>query len=177
MLIERPMTELPAGIVTFLFTDIEGSTRLLQELGERYADVLTDHRRLLREAFEQSSGREIGTQGDSFFVAFGDAGAAVRAAATGQRALAAHRWPGETELRVRMGIHTGEPLLVADNYVGIDVHRAARIASAAHGGQVLVSARTVRAAREDGVDGAQRSGSSARFRSRTCPSRSVSFSS
>ena len=146
------MTELPAGIVTFLFTDIEGSTRLLHELGDRYADVLTDHRRLLREAFEQSSGREIGTQGDSFFVAFGDAGAAVRAAATGQRALAAHRWPGETELRVRMGIHTGEPLIVADNYVGIDVHRAARIAAAAHGGQVLVSARTCALAREDGVD-------------------------
>jgi WD40 repeat protein/class 3 adenylate cyclase len=153
MLIERPMTELPAGTVTFLFTDIEGSTRLVQELGERYADVLTDHRRLLREAFAQCSGREVDTQGDSFFVAFGDAGAAVRAAAAAQRALAAHRWPDGVELRVRMGIHTGEPLIVADTYVGMDVHRAARIAAAAYGGQVLISARTGALVRRDGGDG------------------------
>ena len=142
MLAGRPMIELPAGTVTFLFTDIEGSTRLLRELGERYADVLTDQRRLLRDAFAQYRGREVDTQGDSFFVAFGDAGDAVRAAAAAQRALAAHPWPGESEVRVRMGIHTGEPLLAGDHYVGIDVHRGARIAAAAHGGQVLISART-----------------------------------
>src|ERR671932_1553827 len=145
------MIELPAGTVTFLFTDIEGSTRLLNELGERYAEALADHRRLLRDVFAQCSGREVDTQGDSFFVAFGDAGDAVRAAASAQRALAAHPWPGETELRVRMGIHTGEPLLADDHYVGIDVHRGARIAAAAHGGQVLVSARTSALVRRDGA--------------------------
>ena len=144
------MTELPAGTVTFLFTDIEGSTRLLRELGDRYAGVLTDHRRLLRAAFARYSGREVDTQGDSFFVAFGDAGDAVRAAAAAQRALAAHRWPGGSDLRVRMGIHTGEPLLADGHYVGIDVHRGARIAAAAHGGQVLISARTTALARADG---------------------------
>ncbi len=142
MLNELPMTDLPAGTVTFLFTDIEGSTRLLQELGDRYADVLTDHRRLLREAFAQYGGREVDTQGDSFFVAFGDAGDAVRAAAAAQRALAAHPWPGKADVRVRMGVHTGEPLIAGDHYVGIDVHRGARIAAAAYGGQVLISART-----------------------------------
>jgi WD40 repeat protein/class 3 adenylate cyclase len=146
------MTELPAGTVTFLFTDIEGSTRLLHELGERYAEVLTDHRRLLREVFARYSGREVDTQGDSFFVAFGDVGDAVRAAAAAQRALARHPWPGEAAVRVRMGIHTGEPLLAGDHYVGIDVHRGARIAAAAHGGQVLISARTSALAREDGAD-------------------------
>jgi WD40 repeat protein/class 3 adenylate cyclase/energy-coupling factor transporter ATP-binding protein EcfA2 len=142
MLTERPMTELPAGTVTFLFTDIEGSTRLLHELGDRYADVLTDHRRLLREVFGRHNGREVDTQGDSFFVAFGDADDAVRAAAAAQGALAAHPWPGEADVRVRMGIHTGEPLISGDHYVGIDVHRGARIAAAAYGGQVLISART-----------------------------------
>ena len=145
------MTDLPAGTVTFLFTDIEGSTRLLHELGERYADVLTDHRRLLRNVFAQNSGREVDTQGDSFFVAFGDAGDAVRAAAAAQQALAAHRWPGENGVRVRMGIHTGEPLLADGHYVGIDVHRGARIAAAAHGGQVLISARTSALVRGDGA--------------------------
>lgn len=152
MLVGRPMTELPAGTVTFLFTDIEGSTRLLHELGERYADVLTDHRRLLREVFVEYSGREVDTQGDSFFVAFGDAGDAVRAAAAAQRALTAHPWPGEADVRVRMGIHTGEPLVAGDHYVGIDVHRGARIAAAAHGGQVLISARASALARGDGAD-------------------------
>jgi WD40 repeat protein/class 3 adenylate cyclase/energy-coupling factor transporter ATP-binding protein EcfA2 len=146
------MTALPAGTVTFLFTDIEGSTRLLQELGDRYVDVLTDHRRLLREAFVQHGGREVDTQGDSFFVVFGDASDAVRAAAAAQQALAAHPWPGEAHVRVRMGIHTGEPLLAEDHYVGIDVHRGARIAAAAHGGQVLISARTSTLASGDGAD-------------------------
>jgi class 3 adenylate cyclase len=102
--------------------------------------------------FAQYSGREVDTQGDSFFVAFGNAGDAVHAAAAAQRALAAHAWPGETDVRVRMGIHTGEPLLAGDQYVGIDVHRGARIAAAAHGGQVLISARTTALVREDGAD-------------------------
>ncbi|HEY7004743.1 MAG TPA: adenylate/guanylate cyclase domain-containing protein [Gaiellaceae bacterium] len=146
------MTELPAGTVTFLFTDIEGSTRLLHHLGDRYADVLTDHRRLLRVAFARHSGREVDTQGDSFFVAFGDAGDAVRAAEAAQRALAEHPWPEDRDVRVRMGVHTGEPLLAEGHYVGIDVHRGARIAAAAHGGQVLISARTSALVREDGAE-------------------------
>jgi WD40 repeat protein/class 3 adenylate cyclase len=145
------MTGLPAGTVTFLFTDIEGSTRLLHALGDRYADVLTDHRRLLREVFGEWGGREVDTQGDSFFVAFAHAGDAVRAAADGQRALAGHRWPEAGDLRVRMGLHTGEPLVAGDHYVGIDVHRGARIAAAAYGGQVLISARTCDLVQNDGA--------------------------
>jgi len=128
--------ELPSGTVTFLFTDIEGSTRLLEELGERYSDVLGEHNRLLREAFERHDGVEIATQGDSFVVAFTGAGDAVAAAAEAQRALAA------TPVRVRMGLHTGEPELTDEGYVGLDVHRAARIGAAAHGGQVVVSETT-----------------------------------
>jgi WD40 repeat protein/class 3 adenylate cyclase len=151
MLNERPMTELPAGTVTFLFTDIEGSTRLLHELGDSYAEVLRDHRQLLRDTFKQHGGHEVDTQGDSFFVAFSNAGDAVRAAAAGQRALAAHPWPGKTDVRVRMGVHTGEPLIAGDHYVGIDVHRGARIAAAAYGGQVLISARTRALVQSDGA--------------------------
>jgi len=134
--------ECPTGTVTFLFTDIEGSTRLLHELGDRYAEVLTEHGRLVREACDQYGGRVVDTQGDSFFVAFGDARDAVTAAAEVQKALAEHGWPDGVAVRVRMGIHTGEPLVVETHYVGIDVHRAARIGAAAHGGQVLVSDRT-----------------------------------
>jgi WD40 repeat protein/class 3 adenylate cyclase len=145
------MTALPDGTVTFLFTDIEGSTRLLHELGNGYADVLTDHRRLLRDAFRQHGGREVDTQGDSFFVAFANADDAVGAAAAAQRALAAHPWPAKTEVRVRMGVHTGEPMIVGEHYVGIDVHRAARIAAAASGGQVLISARTSALLQENGA--------------------------
>jgi predicted ATPase/class 3 adenylate cyclase len=127
---------LPSGTVTFLFTDIEGSTRLLSELGERYADVLAEHNRLLREAFSQHGGLEVGTQGDSFFVAFADAGSAVAAARDAQTALAGG------PVRVRIGIHTGEGVVTGEGYVGIDVHRAARIMSAGHGGQVLLSEST-----------------------------------
>jgi class 3 adenylate cyclase len=129
------MAELPRGTVTFLFTDIEGSTRLLHELGERYADVLADQRRLLREAFARHNGCEVDTQGDSFFVAFANAGEAVGAAADAQTALAGHGWPQGVSLRVRMGLHTREPLVADDHYVGIDVHRGARMAAAAHGGR------------------------------------------
>jgi predicted ATPase/class 3 adenylate cyclase len=130
------MRELPSGTVTFLFTDIEGSTRLLHELGDGYADALAEHRRLLRVAFERHGGVEVDTQGDAFFVAFARAGDAVEAAREAQRALEGG------PIRVRMGVHTGEPQVTDEGYVGIDVHRAARIASAGHGGQVLVSQTT-----------------------------------
>src|SRR5437764_10369371 len=138
------MPNLPAGRVTFLFTDIEGSTRLLHALGDRYAEVLADHRRLLRAAFARHGGVEVDTQGDSFFVAFVDAGEALAAADESQRTLTGHSWPEGSALKVRMGLHTGEPLVADGHYVGIDVHRAARIAAAAHGGQVIVSERTTR---------------------------------
>ena len=134
---------LPSGSVTFLFSDIEGSTRLVAALGDGYAAVLEDHQRLLRAAFEAGGGVEVATEGDSFFVAFPSARRAVEAAAAAQRALATYDWPAEVgTVRVRMGLHTGEGTLGGDNYVGLDVHRAARIAAAAHGGQVLLSAST-----------------------------------
>jgi YVTN family beta-propeller protein len=137
------VAELPHGTITFLFTDIEGSTRLLKQLGERYGVARADHNRILRAAFADHDGQEIDTQGDAFFVAFRRAKDAVAAAADGQRALAAHEWPDETQLRVRMGIHTGEPSVSEDGYLGLGVHRAARICSAGHGGQVLLSQATV----------------------------------
>ncbi len=127
---------LPTGTVTFLFTDVEGSTRLLTELGDRYADVLAEHRRALRRAFLAHGGVEVDTQGDAFFVAFAKASEALNAAAEGREALA----PGP--VKVRMGLHTGEPIVTDEGYVGIDVHRAARIAAAGHGGQILVSRST-----------------------------------
>ncbi|MGH3033658.1 MAG: ATP-binding protein [Gaiellaceae bacterium] len=136
------MSELPRGTVTLLFTDIEGSTRLLERLGDRYAETLADHRRLLRAAFEEGGGREVDTEGDAFFVAFARAKDAVAAAVAAQRALASHPWSDAQEVRVRMGIHTGEPTVTAEGYVGGDVHRGARICSAGHGGQVLVSQTT-----------------------------------
>ena len=122
-----------------LFSDIEGSTRLLSRLGGRYVDALDAQRAALRRAWARWSGREMGTEGDSFFVVFSTASAAVNAAVQAQRALAEHAWPQGERLRVRMGIHTGEPATHEDNYVGMDVHLAARIAGAAHGGQVVVS--------------------------------------
>ncbi len=128
--------ELPTGTVTFLFTDVEGSTRLLQEHGAGYADLLDEHRRALREAFTGHDGVEVDTQGDAFFVAFSRAADAVAAAAEARQALE----PGP--IRVRMGIHTGEPIVTDEGYVGIDVHRAARIAAAAHGGQIVLSETT-----------------------------------
>ena len=130
------MRELPAGTVTFLFTDIEGSTRLLRELGDGYADALAVHRRVLRGAFAAHDGFEIDTQGDAFFVAFARAADALAAARDGQAALAGG------PIRVRMGIHTGEPTVTDEGYVGLEVHRAARIAASGHGGQVLVSQAT-----------------------------------
>lgn len=133
------MSDRPTGTVTFLFTDIEGSTQLLHELGAEYGDVLEDHRRLLREAFAAHAGHEVDTQGDAFFAAFHRARDAVRAAGHAQRALAAHTWPDGRKVRVRMGIHTCEAAATSEGYVGLGVHRGARICSAAHGGQVLVS--------------------------------------
>ena len=127
---------LPSGTVTFLFTDIEGSTRLLLELGDRYADVLAEHRHMLRKAFALHGGVEVDTQGDAFFVAFASASAAVAGAQAARDALRAG------PVRVRMGLHTGEPMIGEEGYVGIDVHRGARLASAGHGGQILLSQTT-----------------------------------
>jgi predicted ATPase len=137
--------ELPSGTVTFLFTDIEGSTRLLHELGDAYADALAGHRRVLREAFARHGGVEVDTQGDAFFAAFPRATDALAAAEQAQAALAAG------PLRVRIGVHTGEPVVADEGYVGIDVHRAARIAAAGHGGQILVSQSTRDLVAADGL--------------------------
>ena len=134
--------ELPLGTVTFLFTDIEGSTRLERDLRDRYGAVLADHRRLLREAFARYGGHEIDTQGDSFFFVFPRARDAVAAAVAGQRALADHEWPEDHEVRVRIGLHTGEAALDDGRYVGLAVHRGARISAAGHGGQILLSGST-----------------------------------
>src|SRR3712207_5157940 len=136
------MPELPGGTVTLLFTDIEGSTQLLRRLGDAYAGVLAEHQRLLREAFAAHGGAEVDTQGDAFFVAFPRAMDAVEAAVAAQRALAAHSWPSGAAVRVRMGLHTGEPASTGERYVGLAVHRAARVGSAGHGGQVLLSETT-----------------------------------
>ena len=132
----RSLLELPHGTVTFLFTDVEGSTRLLHELGDAYAEVLAEHRRALRDAFARYGGVEVDTQGDAFFVAFAKASDALAAAADARDAL--QRGP----IRVRMGLHTGEPVVTDEGYVGMDVHRAARIAAAGHAGQILVSQST-----------------------------------
>ena len=136
------MPERPTGTVTFLFTDIEGSTRLLQQLRDRYGDVLSRHGEILRAAFADHDGHEIDTQGDAFFAAFGRARDAVAAAVAAQRALAAEPWPDGTAVRVRMGLHTGEPLVGGERYVGMGVNRGARICAAGHGGQVLLSNAT-----------------------------------
>jgi class 3 adenylate cyclase len=133
---------LPSGTVTFAFTDIEGSTRLLQELGDDYAEVVAAHRRIIRERFGEREGTEMDTQGDAFFFSFARARAAVEAAVAAQRALRDHAWPGGAEVRVRMGLHTGEPSVGDEGYIGLDVVRAARICSAGHGGQILLSETT-----------------------------------
>ena len=136
------MDELPTGTVTLLFTDIEGSTRLLQRVGDRYADVLAICRHQLRVAFNQYHGHEVDTQGDAFFVAFARATDAVLAAIAAQHALFTQSWPDGMIVRVRMGLHTGEPQLTAEGYVGLDVHRAARVMNAGHSGQILLSQTT-----------------------------------
>jgi class 3 adenylate cyclase/catechol 2,3-dioxygenase-like lactoylglutathione lyase family enzyme len=146
---------LPSGTITFLFSDIEGSTQLARRLGERYGAVLSEHARLLRAAFEERGGREIDAQGDSFFVAFSRAKDAVSAAAQAQRALAQHPWPDEADLRVRMGLHTGEAAVMDERYLGVAVHRAARICSAGHGGQVLLSESTTAVLGDERLDGVE----------------------
>jgi predicted ATPase/class 3 adenylate cyclase len=145
--------ELPTGTVTFLFSDIEGSTRLLQRLGNRYPDVLERHHRLLRDAFDRHGGIVVGTEGDSFFAVFPSAPFAVMAAVAAQLALAREPWPTDADLQVRMGLHTGQGTLGGDNYVGVDIHRAARIAAAGHGGQVLISASTQALVKRDLPEG------------------------
>src|ERR671937_984163 len=140
--------ERSTATVTFLFSDVEGSTALLRSLRDGYPAVIGDHERLLRAAWAESEGRELDADGDSFFVAFDRPRQAVDAAVTAQRALATHSWPEGVELRVRIGIHTGEASAEGDQYVGLAVHRAARICDAGHGGQILLS-ETTRALLED----------------------------
>jgi class 3 adenylate cyclase len=147
------MTEQPTGTVTLLFSDIEGSTRLLEQLGRaRYADALATHCEILRGALNAHDGYEVDYEGDAFFFAFRSAAEAVAAAVDAQRKLASHGWPDGHAVRVRMGLHTGEPLLQAPKYVGLDVHRAARIMATGHGGQVLLSERTAGLVEEDLAD-------------------------
>ena len=136
------MKTLPTGTVTLLFTDVEGSTAALHALGAAYGDSLALHRTVIRETADAHGGVEVDTQGDAFFVAFDSADAALRAAREAQRALATVTWPAGIELKVRMGIHTGEPEQRDRGYIGLDVHRGARICAAAHGGQVVVSSVT-----------------------------------
>jgi YVTN family beta-propeller protein len=136
------MAEPPTGAVTFLFTDIEGSTRLVKLLRDRYGAVLADHQGLLRAAFAAHGGYEVDTQGDSFFVAFSSARDALLAAVEGQLALLSHHWPDGVEIKVRMGLHTGQAVASDGRYTGLAVHRAARIGAAGHGGQILVSQAT-----------------------------------
>jgi class 3 adenylate cyclase len=133
---------LHAGTVTLLFTDIEGSTQLLRELGDRYGDLVGAHRRIIREAATAAGGTEVDTQGDAFFFAFARARDAAQGAADAQRGLRSYDWPEGKRVRVRMGLHTGEPTVGDEGYLGLDVVRAARIGSAANGGQILASETT-----------------------------------
>ena len=140
---------LPTGTVTLLFTDIEESTHLLQQLGDRYGSLLAEYRHLLQASFQEWNGYEVDCRGDAFSVAFARATDAVVAAVEVQRALASHPWPEGVALRVRMGLHTGEPALTSEGYVGLDVHRAERIMRAGHGGQVLLSQTTAHLVEQD----------------------------
>jgi DNA-binding NarL/FixJ family response regulator/class 3 adenylate cyclase len=142
------VARLPTGTVTFVFTDIEDSTGLVLELGESYSQVIGDHRRLVRGALEQNGGHEVDSRGDEFFLVFGRAEDAIETALAIQHQHDAHGWPGGRDVRVRIGIHTGLPAIEDDDYVGIDVHYVARLCSAGHGGQVLVSAATLNAVGE-----------------------------
>jgi class 3 adenylate cyclase len=136
------MTSLPSGTVTFVFSDIEGSTGLLKRLGDGYGELIAEHRRIVRDALGAHDGVEIDTQGDSFFYAFARARDAVAGAVAVQRAHAEREWPGGEQVRVRMGLHTGEPAVGAEGYLGVDVVRAARLASTGRGGNVLLSETT-----------------------------------
>jgi class 3 adenylate cyclase len=134
--------DLPQGTVTFVFTDIEGSTRLLQRTRSRYADLRQAHGDLLRATSTGRGGHEMGTAGDAFLFAFARARDAIDASIASQRAVADHEWPPDAEIRVRMGIHTGEPDMSEEGYLGLALHRVARISDAGHGGQILVSRAT-----------------------------------
>ena len=147
-------SSLPTGTLTFLFTDIEGSTQLLKRLGGRYGELLAEHRRILRTAAQDYGGEEVDNQGDSFLFAFRRADEAAKAAMDAQRALAAHEWPEASEVRVRMGIHTAEPSVSDEGYYGLGVHRAARIMATAHGGQMLVSLAASSVLEDAELDGA-----------------------
>jgi len=144
---------LPQGTVTFLFTDVVGSTELVRRHGARYADLLGEARTMLRSAFGDHGGREVDTQGDSFFVVFERAHDAVLAAVDAQRALAGHLWPDDGTIRVRMGVHTAEPHVWAEGYVGVGVHRAARLCAVGHGGQILLSRSTAGLVDDDQLEG------------------------
>jgi class 3 adenylate cyclase len=133
---------LPAGTVTFVFSDVEGSTELLKRLGDRYGELLSEHRRIVREVFGAHAGVEIDAQGDAFFFAFARARDAAAAAVEAQRAHAEQAWPDGERVRVRMGLHTGEPAVGDEGYLGLDVVRAARICTAGQGGHVLLSETT-----------------------------------
>jgi predicted ATPase/class 3 adenylate cyclase/tetratricopeptide (TPR) repeat protein len=135
-------SDLPLGTVTFLFTDIQGSTRLLQTLGDQYAQVLADQRRIVRDCLKKWEGREHDTEGDSFFASFGKTSRAINAVVEIQKTIASHPWPEGSQVRLRVGLHSGEPAVAEEGYIGLDIHRAARIASIGHGGQVLLSEAT-----------------------------------
>src|ERR1700754_4008870 len=138
-------TELPSGLVTFMFTDIEGSTRLARMLGSDYGSDPGDHRSVMRTAFRDYGGVELFTEGDSFFVAFWDACAALAAGVEAQRRLSAHDWSHpDVAPKVRIGMHTGWAKPNGDEYASVEVHRAARVAAAAHGGQILCSGATAK---------------------------------
>jgi class 3 adenylate cyclase len=147
------MVDVLHGTVTLLFTDIEGSTRLLKQLRKEYGNLLAEHHRLMRAALEHHAGREMDTQGEAFFAVFSRAKDAVAAAIAGQRTHTAHDWPDRVEVRVRMGLHTAEPEVVGDRYFGLGVHRAARLCSVGHGGQVLLSRSTAGLVDEDEIPG------------------------
>lgn len=136
------MSNLPSGTVTFVFSDVEGSTQLLKRLGEGYGGLIADHRRIVRETFGAHGGVEIDMQGDAFFFAFARARDAVTAAVEAQRAHADHAWPGDERVFVRMGLHTGEPAVGEEGYLGLDVVRAARLCTSGQGGHVLLSEAT-----------------------------------
>jgi class 3 adenylate cyclase len=147
----RHVNELPQGTVTLLFTDMEGSTRLLKQLRERYGELLADHHRLMRDALDEHRGREVDTQGEAFFAVFPRAKDAVRAAVAALRSHASHEWPGNVDVRVRMALHTAEPEVVGDRYFGLGVHRAARLCAVGHGCQILLSRSTAGLVDEDEV--------------------------
>jgi class 3 adenylate cyclase len=136
------VSSLPSGTVTFVFSDVEGSTGLLKRLGDRYGEVIAEHRRIVRETFGDLGGVEIDVQGDAFFFAFARARDAVSAAVAAQRAHAEHVWPDGVDVRVRMGLHTGEPAVGDEGYLGLDVVRAARLGASGRGGHVLLSETT-----------------------------------